>query len=421
MQTEQRNSLRLLQWMMAASVALPVALFAYASAVSYISTRETADRQVERALDVAHEHALKVFETIDRSLSEINEIVRGIPDAGIKSREEALHLRLKQFADSLPQLKSAWIFDARGNALVNSLVFPAPGIDFSDRDYFKAHVAKDIGTYIGEALTPRPPYQGAAFFGVSRRRHTDDGSFAGVIQASVLPGIFRELLRQDRPRSRQLLRPRSGRRQGAGAFSGARSRYPHRPQRPGRTTDRRPPEGRPHYHDLARRRHRTASRIPAAGRVSDLRQRRTGNLRDPLALARHHRQLPDLWSACHRAAVSDPGAGVAAHAAALFRVGEADRGRGGAQAWPAARGAGTADRRRRARFQQSSHGDPCLGRSVAAAASRRGAAAALYRGDLGHRQPRCKVDGPASGLRATASPQAGTVRRLPQRTRRSAK
>ena len=190
MQTEQRNSLRLLQWMMAASVALPVALFAYASAVSYISTRETADRQVERALDVAHEHALKVFETIDRSLSEINEIVRGIPDAGIKSREEALHLRLKQFADSLPQLKSAWIFDARGNALVNSLVFPAPGIDFSDRDYFKAHVARDIGTYIGEALTPRPPYQGAAFFGVSRRRHTDDGSFAGVIQASVLPEYF---------------------------------------------------------------------------------------------------------------------------------------------------------------------------------------------------------------------------------------
>ena len=44
--------------------------------------------------------------------------------------------------------------------------------------------------YIGDALTPRPPYQGAAFFGVSRRRPTDDGSFAGVIQASVLPEYF---------------------------------------------------------------------------------------------------------------------------------------------------------------------------------------------------------------------------------------
>src|SRR5438105_2649979 len=82
----------LLQWTMAASLATPTALFAFASLVSYLSKNDTADRQVERTLDVAHEHALKVLESIDHSLSEINEIIRGIPDAGIKSREEALHL-----------------------------------------------------------------------------------------------------------------------------------------------------------------------------------------------------------------------------------------------------------------------------------------------------------------------------------------
>jgi two-component system NtrC family sensor kinase len=176
--------------MMVASLTLPLALFVFASAVSWISVNGTADREIERSLNVVHEHALKVFETIDRSLSEIAEIVKGIPDAGITSREEALHLRLKQLADALPQLKSAWIFDARGHALVNSIVVPAPDIDFSDRDYFQAHVAGDIGTYIGIALTPRPPYQGAPFFGVSRRRSNEDGSFAGVIQASVLPEYF---------------------------------------------------------------------------------------------------------------------------------------------------------------------------------------------------------------------------------------
>src|SRR5882757_4842797 len=176
--------------MMAASLALPLALFAFASAASWASINDTADREIERTLDVAHEHALKVFETIDRSLSEIAEIIRGIPDAGITSREETLHLRLKQLADSLPQVKSAWIFDAKGHALVNSLVVPAPDIDFSDRDYFKAHVDHEIGTFIGEALRPRPPYLGAAFFGVSRRRTNQDGSFGGVIQASVLPEYF---------------------------------------------------------------------------------------------------------------------------------------------------------------------------------------------------------------------------------------
>jgi signal transduction histidine kinase/ActR/RegA family two-component response regulator len=188
--TAQRNSLRLLQWMMAASLALPLALFVVASAVSWVSTNQTADREIERTLDVAHEHALKVFETIDRSLSEITEIIRGIPDQGIVSREQRLHERLKAVVVSLPQVKSTWIFDASGHALVNSLVVPAPEIDFSDRDYYKAHVAGDIGTYIGEALKPRPPYQGAPFFGVSRSRPSEDGSFAGVIHASVFPEYF---------------------------------------------------------------------------------------------------------------------------------------------------------------------------------------------------------------------------------------
>jgi two-component system, NtrC family, sensor kinase len=188
--TEQRNSLRLLQWMMAASLALPMALFLFASVVSYRSTLASADREIQRSLDVAYEHAMKVFETIDRSLSEINEMVRGLPDADVKSREQMLHDRLMRLTDSLPQMKSAWIFDARGEALVSSLTFPTPEIDFSDRDYFKAHLNGDHGIFIGPALTPRTPYQGASFFSVSRRRQAEDGRFIGVIQASVLPEYF---------------------------------------------------------------------------------------------------------------------------------------------------------------------------------------------------------------------------------------
>jgi two-component system NtrC family sensor kinase len=176
--------------MMAASLALPIALFAIASTISYNSTLDIADREIERTLDVAHEHALKVFETIDRSLAELNEVVRDLPDDIIRSREPVLHRRLKQLADALPQLKSAWIFDANGKSLVNSLASPAPDQSFADRDYFYAHVDQSIGTFIGTSLTPRQPYQGARFFGVSRRRSTDDGSFIGVIQASVLPEYF---------------------------------------------------------------------------------------------------------------------------------------------------------------------------------------------------------------------------------------
>nr|WP_249816566.1 hybrid sensor histidine kinase/response regulator [Bradyrhizobium sp. 159] len=176
--------------MMAASLALPIALFAIAATISYTSTNDIADREIERTLDVAHEHALKVFETIDRSLAELNEVVRSLSDETIRAREPTLHRRLKRLTDSLPQLKSAWIFDADGKALVNSLVSPPPELSFADRDYFYAHVDQSIGTFIGTALTPRPPYQGARFFGVSRRRDANDGRFIGVIQASVLPEYF---------------------------------------------------------------------------------------------------------------------------------------------------------------------------------------------------------------------------------------
>ena len=176
--------------MMAASLAFPVALFAFAATNSWFSTNDIADREIERTLDVAHEHALKVFETIDRSLSEINEIVRDRSNDELRANADAMSARLKQLTDALPQLKSAWVFDDKGRALVNSLHLTLTHIDFSDRDYYKAHVAGDVGTFIGANMLPRPPYQGAPFFGVSRRRNSTDGSFTGVVQASVLPEYF---------------------------------------------------------------------------------------------------------------------------------------------------------------------------------------------------------------------------------------
>ncbi|BAM86267.1 sensor histidine kinase [Bradyrhizobium oligotrophicum S58] len=190
MQTAQRKSLTMLRWMMVASLALPVALFLIAAYVSYGTTYDEADREIRRSLEIVHEHALKVFETIDRSLWEIDEIVRDLSDADIKAREQPLHARLRQLSDSLPQMKSAWVFDANGRPLVNSAIYPAPDMSFLDRDYFNAHVTDSIGTFIGARLTPRPPYQGAAFFSISRRRQSDDGSFTGIIQASVLPDYF---------------------------------------------------------------------------------------------------------------------------------------------------------------------------------------------------------------------------------------
>jgi two-component system NtrC family sensor kinase len=190
MLTAQRDSIRLLHGILIASIALPAALFAYASWLGYQNNRVVAERQIDRTRDVVTEHALKVFEAVERSIAEIDEVVRDMPDERIAANEESLYRRFKRLADGSEQIKSIWIFERNGHALVNSLAYPAPSIDFSDRDYFKAHVERDIGVYIGEVLRPRPPYGGAPFFGVSRRRSSPDGSFNGVIQASILPEYF---------------------------------------------------------------------------------------------------------------------------------------------------------------------------------------------------------------------------------------
>jgi two-component system, NtrC family, sensor kinase len=190
MLTAQRDSIRLLHGILVASVALPAALFVYASWLGYQNNQVIAERQIDRTRDVVTEHALKVFESVERSIAEVNEVVRDMPDERISANEENLHRRFERLADSSEQIKSVWIFDRYGHALVNSLVYPAPTIDFSDRDYFKAHVYHDIGIYVGEVLRPRPPYGGAPFFGVSRRRSSADGSFNGVLQASILPEYF---------------------------------------------------------------------------------------------------------------------------------------------------------------------------------------------------------------------------------------
>ena len=185
-----QQSIRWLQGVLIASATLPAMLFAYASWQGYNTTKNVAERQIAQSRDVLTEHALKVFEAVNRSIAETNEIIRDMSDAQIAQNAERLHNRLEKIADESSQIKSLWIFDRSGRAIVNSLDYPAPPIDFSDRDYFKAHVDRDIGTYVGDVLVPRPPYGGAPFFGVSRRRSSPDGSFTGVIQVSVLPEYF---------------------------------------------------------------------------------------------------------------------------------------------------------------------------------------------------------------------------------------
>lgn len=161
--------------------------------MSYRNFEREADERIARSLDILHEHALNVLQTVERTFAEINEITRGMSDDDIHSNEERLHARLKRIDDALPQVQGIAIIDGNGHALVSANLFPVPqDLNFSDRDYFQALAKGNPGTYMSSMHEPRMAGLGGYFFALAHRRPSDDGQFNGVVSVAVLPTYFED-------------------------------------------------------------------------------------------------------------------------------------------------------------------------------------------------------------------------------------
>src|SRR6476660_6661133 len=193
MHSARQSAIRLLQLMMVACAVLPILLFAFASWLNYRHENAVADDRIERSLDILHEHTLKVFQTVERAMAEVEEIVRDLPDGAIRNDQPRLHLRLKNIVEALPQLRAIFLIDREGKPLVSSQFAQLPA-DFnaSDRDFFSVHAMPQGETYVSEVLNPRRDSSGTPFFVLSRRRPSADDSFNGVSVVAVVPEYFEE-------------------------------------------------------------------------------------------------------------------------------------------------------------------------------------------------------------------------------------
>ncbi len=193
MNTARESAVRLLKLMMVASLVLPAALYAYASWVAYRDTHAAADERIDRLLDVQQEQALRVFQTIDRTFAEVDEVVRGMSDEQIRAAQVTLHPRLERIAGVMPELQAIVLIGRDGTPLASSVLASVKAeSNFSDRDYFKAQVQKDAGTYVSEVRTPNLSTVGDDFFDLSHRLESPDGTFNGVIAVAVKPKYFEE-------------------------------------------------------------------------------------------------------------------------------------------------------------------------------------------------------------------------------------
>ncbi|MGZ6007496.1 MAG: hypothetical protein ACXWKS_08570, partial [Rhizomicrobium sp.] len=128
---------RPMHWLLAAAIVLPVAVFVIGSAISYRAHQAEARDRLQRNLATVYEHALKVFETIDISARDVDELFLNASDAQIRGSEADYNARLRSLTEMLPQLADIWLIDADGHPLVSGTVFPIPRqLDLSDRAYF---------------------------------------------------------------------------------------------------------------------------------------------------------------------------------------------------------------------------------------------------------------------------------------------
>ena len=173
MNTARESAVRLLKLMMIASLVLPAALFAYASWIDYRDIHAVADERIERSLDVQQEQALKVFETVDRTFAEVDEVVRGMSDDQIRAAQPTLHPRLERIADVMPQLQAIVLIGRDGRPLASSAL----------------RIGQDRRQFRRPRLLQGPDRQGRRHL-CQRRAHAEFAQASAAI-SSICRGVWR--------------------------------------------------------------------------------------------------------------------------------------------------------------------------------------------------------------------------------------
>jgi two-component system NtrC family sensor kinase len=179
-----------LQILLAASLVLPVIIFTLASWISYNRAFDDANDRLQRTLGIIHEHATKVFETMELSAQYTDAMFESVSDEDIRQAEVYYHARLQGLTEMLPQLRDVFVIDARGRPLVSGTIYPMPkDVDFSEREYFQVQKNNPkAGFYVSDVLDSLAANR--RIFLISRRRPSPDGRFRGVMTTAFAPEYF---------------------------------------------------------------------------------------------------------------------------------------------------------------------------------------------------------------------------------------
>ncbi len=187
-------SLRLHRLLLVAALLVPAVVFAAAAAWNRAEVLRDNEETITRTTAILHEHARKVFDTVELVIGRVEDRTHGMSWDEIAAPETSVFLqRLKA---PLEQAVSIWISDATGHVRAGSQPWD-PNVTISEREFFQAQRGRDAGTYISAAFQGKAT--GRLSFAVSRRRSTLDGHFDGIIHVALSPEYFRRFFREAAP------------------------------------------------------------------------------------------------------------------------------------------------------------------------------------------------------------------------------
>ncbi|WP_372619107.1 response regulator [Falsiroseomonas sp.] len=180
--------------LIAVSVLVPAALFAFAAMQNRADVLREGEDTVVRTAAILHEHARKVFETQELALARLHDRLRGLSWEQIAAPETSAFLA--ELQAPLEQAVSMWVADRNGVVRAGSRPWD-PGMRIDGREFFRVHAEGDPGPHVSAAFRGRAT--GVASFALSRPLTTPDGAFDGTIHIALSPEYFSRFFAEAAP------------------------------------------------------------------------------------------------------------------------------------------------------------------------------------------------------------------------------
>lgn len=151
--------------------------------------REIAQAQaVSRDLvRISEEYMARVLETSELIALEAIHHIRELGSVGVVGSDFEAHRYLRDLSQRTTN-DSILLVDSRGRPIVATSQFPPRPLDFGERDWFRAHLARGVDRHVGRAVVSR--VSGEVMFTYSRAIRDVDGGLEGVVRIAKKPHFF---------------------------------------------------------------------------------------------------------------------------------------------------------------------------------------------------------------------------------------